>query len=83
MASTEPASTVKSADGTSCIVATKRSGRLRSDPGFQLGIDGLVIEVIRFRSAESPWVLWRLGGLDLRGDECLALTMVVQAAGPP
>jgi hypothetical protein len=25
---------------------------------------------------ESPWVLWRLGGLDLRDDDCLALTMV-------
>src|SRR5215510_2800187 len=32
---------------------------------------------------EPPWVSWRLGGLDLRGDDGLALTMVVEAVDPP
>ncbi len=32
---------------------------------------------------EPPWVLWRLGRLDLRGSGCLALTMVEEAVEPP
>jgi hypothetical protein len=31
---------------------------------------------------EPPWVSWRLGGLDLRGDDGLALLMVVEAVDP-
>ena len=32
---------------------------------------------------ESPWVSWRLGRLDSRSDDGLALTMVVEAVDPP
>lgn len=35
------------------------------------------------KAPESPWVSWRLGRLDLRGDDDLALTMVVEAVDPP
>src|SRR5215510_1592207 len=34
------------------------------------------------RRCESPWVFWRLGGLDLRSDDGLALRMVMEAVVP-
>jgi hypothetical protein len=45
---------------------------------LELGLGG----PSRKSATEPPWVSWRLGGLDLRGDDGLALLMVVEAVDP-
>ncbi len=49
----------------------------------QIPMAGILNSNARLRRPESPWVSWRLGCLDLRGDDDLALTMVVEAVDPP
>ena len=50
---------------------------------YKFGGEGGIRTHDTLAGVESPWVSWRLGRLDLRGDDGLALTMVVDAVDPP